>query len=187
MRVAVPKGGQYDGVKLINCESLNMLDNAIKPVLNWTDLLKVPEMYRIVDGDSVREMTDGEKKIVDNNNLPSLIGSKIETILARLHDELLPKGFAFEGHRFSLLKEDLAFWNGISNSVEVLHIANWPIGVADLLGEPYILTSLDHYKQWYGMGQYTLNVWYVQTRALVNACKAATNIDELNAVVDNRV
>jgi len=186
MRVAIPKGGQYDGVILANRELSNIPENAIAPVLNWVDLLKVPESYRIVDGNSVREMTDGEKKIVDNNNLPQLISNKIETILDRLHNELLPKGFSFEGHRFSLLKEDLAFWNGIANSVEVLHIANWPIGVSDLTGTPYMLTSLDHYKQWYGAGQYQLNTWYEQTRALVNQCKAATNIDELNAVVDNR-
>lgn len=191
MRYAMPNGGPEDGVKLYDGQRTPFPDGAVHPVLNWDSIILVPEKYRVVDGNNVREMTVGEKKVVDNNMLSTLKKEK-NAAIDKKTSELISAGYEYpadSGNKFSM---SLAAQKNIMAFKTVVDIGavSYPLKMTmtdpDGLDDEYDFDDADAFNAFYAGAFTFVQGYYDSGRALKLEVKNASDIDELNAVIDNR-
>ncbi len=190
MKIAIPNGGPQDGVRLFEGQTTPFPEGAIFPVENYESLIQVPELYRVVDGTSVREMTDDEKKIVDNERLDELKDDKNLAIDTRTQ-ELIEAGLEYpegSGNIFSMSIRAQKNWMALKNLLNEGFTAP-PIETTvskDGMDDEYVFETADDYTNFYLAGVSLVQTLITSGRALKVQVKNAADIDELNAVVDER-
>lgn len=191
MRIAIPNGGAEDGVKLFSNQRTPFPANAIHPVSNWDSISVVPEKYRVVDNGSVREMTDEEKKVVDNAMLPDLKLEKNKAIDAKTSD-LISEGIEYpdgSGNIFSMslaAQKNIIAFKGVVDSGADIYPIKITIKDSDGLDDEYTFDDEASFNSFYSAAFTFVQSKYDSGRALKIQVKAASDIDELNAVVDDR-
>lgn len=191
MRIAIPNGGVEDGVKLFSNQRTPFPSNAIHPVPNWDTISGVPEKYRVIDDGSVREMTDEEKKVVDNNMLPELKLEKNKAIDART-SELISMGLEYpegSGNVFSMslaAQKNIIAFKGVVDSGADIYPIKITVKDSDGLDDECSFDDEASFNSFHAAAFGFVQDKYDSGRSLKLQVKSASDIDELNAVVDDR-
>ena len=184
MKIALPNGGTYDGVKLLTAMDTPFPDNSIHPVLNFDVLLLVPEQYRIVDNGAVREMTQDEKDVVDLAGIENLRSLAISQIEAK-NQILAEQGFTFNTKQFSLSLFDTTIWVGM----EVRNLMSgltFPQSIETLDRESFSIPDASTYHLFFGAGLQRWKAIFDSSHALKAAVKEAIAVSTIKqAMKDN--
>jgi len=191
MRYAMANGGPEDGVKLYDGQRTPFPDGAISPILNWDSIILVPEKYRVVRNNEVKEMTAEEKRVVDNNMLSTLKKEKNAAIDNRT-SQLIDAGYEYPADSGNTFSMSLAAQKNIMAYKQVIDIgaATYPLKMTftdpDGLDDEYDFEDADAFNVFYAGAFMFVQTQYNSGRALKLEVKNASDIDELNAVIDNR-
>ena len=185
MRCAIPNGGPLEGVRLLTNQSSPLPDGAIAPIPNWDAIKDVPEKYLVAEGDEVREMTANEKKAVDNAMIADIKHAKCMAIDMR-SCELIDQGFVHNGKLFSLSAAAQRNWMALMDTHNA-GLLTFPLAVSVKADdEEYVIQDAAEFLAFWGAAMGTGKAHIDAGRALKLAVAAASDIDALNTVVDER-
>ena len=201
MRLAIPKGGNTDGVEIkVNQKVPPMPQNAFILRVGSNDsilnILSVPQEYRVIDSENgeqiVREMTNSEKQIVDNNNIEKLKKDKKQEIRENTQS-ILDQGVAHP------TKPNVIFGNKNHDQNNMQGLEVEAIKGTDMTGTKFKVDSIDGVKDKTYIFDDTNDFYLVagKFKAFMKASvysgadfytliNDASNVNELNSIVDNR-
>ena len=193
MKIAIANGGPTDGVALLGGQTTPFPEGAIHPVPNWEEMRAVPEHYRIVDGGAVREMDAAEKKASDNARLDEIKAGRRSEINSRT-DELIAMGFSHYPHPayiFGLAQCDqtnASFLN--QKRIAGQDMTGQFFRLKENLDDPgvqnYSFASNADWDVFVYKGSKFVEICTHTGGVMKDALAAATDIDEVNAIVDDR-
>jgi len=183
MKIAIPNGGTYDGVKLYTNRSTPFPENAIHPVNNFTALLAIPEQYRIVDDGVIREMTQDEKDVVDQANIENLRALTVSQVEVK-NQELAAAGFSFGGKVFSLAPFDTSIWIGMEVG-NILSGLTFPQGIETADRESYSIPDAATLHAFYAAGMTRWKEIFDGAGTLKNTVQAAESISVIRQAIDD--
>lgn len=101
--------------------------------------------------------------------------------------ELISQGMSFNGESFSLSHHAQVNWQGLKIAITggLLTEADFPFPISTLNGSTYNLQWADM-DSFFGLVLQTINTYLIGGRTLKDQVNAATTIEEVDAVVDNR-
>jgi len=200
MRVAIPNGGDADGVKIISNQKIPpMPENSfilrVRSDDSISNIISIPEKYRIIDLENnekiVREMTEEEKKVVDNNNIDKLKDERKQAIRKNTQ-KILEQGVAHPtkpGIIFGNKNHDQNNLQGLeveaikgSNMSGVKFKVNSVDGVKD---KTYIFEDTNDFYLVAGKFKAFIKVAVYSGADFYEFINNSSNIDELNAIEED--
>ena len=117
-------------------------------------------------------------------SLAGLIEEKIVEIDKKTQ-EIIDKGFSYNGKVFSLSSNAQLNWLGLKLG-DAENLVLFPVSITTKFDEEYKIIDKDEMKVFYGMGLGYVKSIVDAGRDLKISAKAATSIEELNNIKDNR-
>jgi len=168
-------------IKRAHTPSLNPAVWLINPDLSA--VRNIPAKYWKVSGNSVVEMNNTEKAIIDTANL-NIVKSKAKARINGKTQQLLSQGFSHSGHIIPL---------DIVSSIKYIGIlaagarAQYPITITvDNDSAEFIITGASAFGAMYTAGMNRVQQIYNEGRTLLMQIEQATTIDEIYNIIDNR-
>ena len=201
MRIATPNGGDLDGVVIRSNQKVppipeNSFILKVKSNDSIENILSTNEMYRIVDLENgeniVREMSEEEKKQVDNNNIEKLKEKRKEKIKMNTQS-ILNKGVSHPN------KPNVIFGNKNHDQNNMQGLEVEAVKGNDMSGVKFKVDSIDDVKDKIYIFENTNDFYIVANKFkafiksavysgayLYESINDVSNIDELKEIEDNR-
>ena len=147
---------------------------------------EVPTIYWQIDGDTVREMTEEEKFVVDEANMPMYRAQKIGSINVRTA-QLEAEGFEYpegSGKRISMDADTRVNVAQMKNDIDNIPFP-FPYNYVDDSGV-LVIANASEMLAFYQAGLQAYLTMHAIGTQLKEAARAATTKAELEAIVDPR-